>query len=43
MQVLADDVIWRIAERAKEAAQGKSEWIWHSARTHSQSCCRDSR
>ena len=33
MQVLANDAIWKIAETAKEAAQGKSEWIWHSART----------
>jgi hypothetical protein len=32
MQVLADDAIWKIAETAKEAAQGKSEWIRHSAR-----------
>lgn len=33
MQVLADDAIWKIAETAKEAVQGKSEWIQHSART----------
>jgi hypothetical protein len=33
MQVLANDAIWKIAETAKEAAQGKSEWIRHSART----------
>ena len=32
MQVLADDAIWKIAETAKEAVQGKSEWIEHSAR-----------
>jgi uncharacterized protein YutE (UPF0331/DUF86 family) len=33
MQVLADDAIWKIADTAKEAAQAKSEWIRHSART----------
>ena len=32
MQVLADDAIWKIADTAKEAAQGKSEWVQHSAR-----------
>ena len=31
--VLADDAIWKIAETAKEAAQEKSEWLRHSART----------
>ena len=33
MQVLTDDAIWKIAVTAKEAAQAKSEWIRHSART----------
>jgi hypothetical protein len=33
MQLLADDAIWKIAETAKEAVQGNSEWIRHSART----------
>jgi hypothetical protein len=32
MQQLADDAIWIVAEAAKEAVQGKSEWIQHSAR-----------
>ena len=33
MQLLADDAICKIAETAKEAVRGKSEWIRHSART----------
>jgi ferritin-like protein len=33
MQVLADDAIWKIADTAKEAAQAKSEWLRHFART----------
>jgi hypothetical protein len=33
MQVLTDDAIWKIADRAKEAVQAKSEWIRHSACT----------
>jgi hypothetical protein len=32
LQVLANDAIWKIAETAKEAVQGKLERIEHSAR-----------
>jgi len=33
MPIITDDDIWKIADTAKEAVQGKSEWMWHSART----------
>ena len=33
MRLLAGDAIWKIAETAKEAMHGKTEWIRHSART----------